>query len=83
MWRARSVAGLPPAVVVTCELDPLRDEGAAYARALDAAGVAVRHISARGHVHRSTPAVDVLPSGAPLRAEMAAGLRQFFADVSV
>jgi acetyl esterase/lipase len=81
--RAESLAGLPPAVVVTCELDPLRDEGAAYARALDAAGVAVRHISARGHVHTSIPAVDVLPSGAPLRAEMAAGLRQFFADVTV
>ena len=81
--RAESLAGLPPAVVVTCELDPLRDEGAAYAQALDAAGVVVRHISARGHVHTSIPAVDVLPSGAPLRAEMAAGLRQFFADVSV
>jgi acetyl esterase/lipase len=65
-------------VVVTCELDPLRDEGTAYADALEAAGVRVKHLACRGHIHTSLTAVDMLPSGAPVRAEIAAGVRGFF-----
>jgi acetyl esterase/lipase len=76
--RAESLADLPPAMIVTCEFDPLRDEGAAYAAALAEAGVPVRHVSARGHTHTSLGMVDVIISGAPYRAEMADGLRQFF-----
>jgi acetyl esterase/lipase len=65
-----TLAGLPPAVVVTAEFDPLRDEGDAYAEALAAAGVPVRHIRARGHTHTSLTMVDVVISGAPVRAEI-------------
>ena len=75
--RAADLSELPPALVVTCEFDPLRDEGAAYADALAAAGVPVRHLSARGHIHTSVPMVDVIISGAGVRAEMADALRQF------
>ena len=80
--RAASFAGLPPAVVATCEFDPLRDQGDAYAAALEAAGVPVKHIRARGHIHTSVPAVDVLPSGAVVRATLAEGLIGFFSAVS-
>jgi hypothetical protein len=75
---AKSLAGLPPAMVVTAEFDPLRDEGNAYAEALAKAGVKVKHLPARGHLHTSVSMVDVLPSGAPIRAEMAAAIRGFF-----
>jgi acetyl esterase/lipase len=69
------LADLPPAIVVTAEFDPLRDEGIAYADALRAAGVPVEHIAARGHTHTSLTMVDVVLSGAPVREEIALRLR--------
>jgi cation diffusion facilitator CzcD-associated flavoprotein CzcO/acetyl esterase/lipase len=75
---AADLAGLPPAMIVTCQFDPLRDEGDAYAEALASAGVPVRHLRVEGHTHTSLGAVGVLPTGAPIRAEMADALRSFF-----
>ncbi|HET6875619.1 MAG TPA: alpha/beta hydrolase fold domain-containing protein [Acidimicrobiales bacterium] len=72
------LAGLPPAVVITAQFDPLRDEGDAYAEALAKAGVPVRHIRARGHTHTSLAMVDVVLSGAPVRAEIAEAVRDLF-----
>ncbi|HEX3765200.1 MAG TPA: alpha/beta hydrolase fold domain-containing protein [Kofleriaceae bacterium] len=76
--RAGDLSKLPPAFVVTCEFDPLRDEGIAYARALSAAGVPVRQVTARGHTHTSLTMVDAIVSGAAVRAEMSSALRGFF-----
>jgi acetyl esterase/lipase len=71
------VAGLPSAFVVTCEFDPLRDEGIAYAEAMAAAGVPVEQLKARGHFHSSFAMVDVIITGAPGRVQMAQALRRF------
>jgi acetyl esterase/lipase len=73
--------GLPPAFIVTCTFDPLRDEGAAYAKALAAAGNEAVHREARGHIHTSVTMVDVVLSGAGVRAELAQALRAFGARV--
>ena len=51
---APDLAGLAPAFVLTCQYDPLRDDGERYARRLRAAGVPVQAVRARGHVHSST-----------------------------
>ena len=49
--RAKSLAGVAPAVVCTAWFDPLRDEGKAYADALASAGVATQYHPGAGLIH--------------------------------
>ncbi len=70
--RAASLRGLPPAVVVTAEFDPLRDEGEAYAGRLRADGVPVVAKRYDGMVHQFL--------GSDSNAEIATMLRQALTD---
>jgi acetyl esterase len=49
--RAAGLTGLAPAIVCTAWFDPLRDEGRAYAAALEAADVPTRHHPGEGLIH--------------------------------
>lgn len=63
-----------PALVVTAEYDPLRDEGAAYAGRLREAGVAVREIAVPATVHGFLEFVEVIPDARAARDEIITGL---------
>jgi cation diffusion facilitator CzcD-associated flavoprotein CzcO/acetyl esterase/lipase len=62
--RAGTLAGLPPAVVLTAEHDVLRDEGEAYAERLAQHGVRVEHRCFDGQMHGFFMLGDVLPGSA-------------------
>jgi acetyl esterase len=77
--RADSLAGLPPAVVITAGLDPLHDEGVAYARALRAAGVPLVHRDYPGLFHGFVTLM-ALPFGASARELLWVDVREAFAN---
>ena len=56
------LAGMPPATVLTASLDPIRDQGRAYAAALAQAGVPVTFREAKGTVHGFITLRQAIPS---------------------
>jgi acetyl esterase len=61
---AGDLVGLPPAVVITASLDPIRDQGRAYAAALVLAGVPVTYREAVGNIHGFITLRQAIPSSA-------------------
>jgi acetyl esterase/lipase len=70
--------GLPPALVITAENDPLRDEGEAYARKLKEAGVSVAAVRYDGTIHDFVllNALRNVPSTEAAIKQINEGLRQ-------
>ena len=77
--RAKNLDRLPPALVVTAEHDPLRDEGEAFARRLDEAGVAARAKRYAGVFHGFFAMGSLLGRGREATDDAAAALRSAFA----
>ena len=73
--RAPDLSGLPPAVVATAEYDPLRDEGEAYAAALEKAGVRVTLRRFDGLIHGFFGLPHVSPACAEANRVLCADLK--------
>ncbi|HEX5445420.1 MAG TPA: alpha/beta hydrolase, partial [Pirellulales bacterium] len=72
--RAPDLSRLPRALIITAECDPLCDEGDAYARRLEAAGVAVTHACYAGMVHGFVRRATLLAQGRKALDQIAAAL---------
>jgi acetyl esterase len=77
--RAKSLAGLPPALIVTAGFDPLRDEGEAYAARLRDAGVMVDYVCFGGMIHGFAGMGKVLGTAHRAIALIGGALRQALA----
>lgn len=75
------LTGMPPAVVITAGLDPLRDQGRAYAAKLIEAGVPCTYIEAEGTIHGFINMRKAIPSTAKDMADGFAALKTLLASL--
>jgi acetyl esterase len=74
-WFADGLAGLPPALVITAEFDPLRDEGEAYAGRLREEGVSAKASRYDGMIHGFFRMDSILATAEAAIEEAAIALR--------
>lgn len=77
---AESLAGLPPALIVTAAVDVLRDDGLAYASRLEKAGVPVERLCCEGMVHGFLRRLNVFDQATPVCRSIGEFLNRRFRD---
>jgi len=80
--HATHLSGLPPAIIVTAEHDPLRDEGDLYAAHLTAAGVPVQLRCEPKMIHGFLTLDTVSPAAAQAGERLFADIARLLATVS-
>ncbi len=84
-WRAspllaKSLEGVAPALVITAEYDPLRDQGIAYARRLADSGVPVTHANYDGMVHAFFQLGPLVDAAKQAVSQVASAAKEAFAQ---
>ena len=75
LLRHPDLGNLPPATIITAQFDPLRNEGAAYAARLSAAGTPCTLLEAPGMIHGFISMFEQVPSALPWIDKAGAALR--------